>query len=215
MQPEKKVLGILAIVFGALALLGSWVPIINNLSFVIAIVGLVLGGVGLYINRQNTKVLAIVGTALSVGSILIVIGTQMIYGQAIKTAGEVTKTVIEASSEIEEAASSASSELKEVTSSASSAVEEITEGEFKWTKASFDALTVGDTLSGAGGESYDSVIKQFGKPESESESTIGDVSNKLVTYTTFNSGFKSVSLSFSKQPDGQFLLSSKSATGLE
>ena len=142
MQPEKKVLGILAIVFGALALLGSWVPIINNISFVIAIVGLVLGGVGLYINRQNTKVLAIVGTALSVGSILIVIGTQMIYGQAIKTAGEVAKTVIEASSEIEEAASSASSELKEVASSASSAVEEITECEFKLTKASFDALTV-------------------------------------------------------------------------
>lgn len=213
MQPEKKVLGILAIVFGALALLGSWVPIINNLSFVIAIVGLVLGGVGLYINRQNTKVLAIVGTALSVGSILIVIGTQMIYGQALKTAGEVTKTVIEASSEIEEVTSSASSELKEVASSASSAVEEMTE--FKWTKESFDTLTVGDTLSGAGGANYDSVIKQFGKPESESESTIGEVSNKLVTYTTFDSGFKSVSLSFSKQPDGQFLLSSKSATGLE
>lgn len=215
MKPEKKVLGILAIVFGALALLGSWVPIINNLSFVIAIVGLVLGGVGLYINRQNTKVLSIVGTALSVGSILIVIGTQMIYGQALKTAGEVTKTVIEASSEIEEVTSSASSELKEVASSASSAVEEITEGEFKWTKESFDTLTVGDTLSGAGGASYDSVIKQFGKPESESESTIGEVSTRLVTYTTFNSGFKSVTLSFSKQPDGQFLLSSKSATGLE
>ncbi|WP_234702203.1 hypothetical protein [Streptococcus cristatus] len=33
MQQENKVLGILAIVFGAIALLGSWIPIINYLSF--------------------------------------------------------------------------------------------------------------------------------------------------------------------------------------
>ena len=33
MQQENKVLGILAIVFGSIALLGSWIPIINYLSF--------------------------------------------------------------------------------------------------------------------------------------------------------------------------------------
>lgn len=32
MEQERKVLGILAIVFGGIALVGSWMPIINNLS---------------------------------------------------------------------------------------------------------------------------------------------------------------------------------------
>lgn len=40
-QDESKVLGILAIVFGGIALIGSWIPILNNLSFVIGIVALI------------------------------------------------------------------------------------------------------------------------------------------------------------------------------
>ena len=32
-QKEEKILGILAIIFGALALLGSWIPIVNILAF--------------------------------------------------------------------------------------------------------------------------------------------------------------------------------------
>ena len=51
MNEERKVLGILAIIFGAISLFGSWMPIINNLSFVIAILALILGLIGLAINR--------------------------------------------------------------------------------------------------------------------------------------------------------------------
>ena len=55
MNEERKVLGILAIIFGAIALFGSWMPIINNLSFVIAILALILGLIGLAINRKRPK----------------------------------------------------------------------------------------------------------------------------------------------------------------
>lgn len=66
MNEERKVLGILAIIFGAIALFGSWMPIINNLSFVIAILALILGLIGLAINRKRPKMLAIIGTVLAV-----------------------------------------------------------------------------------------------------------------------------------------------------
>ena len=78
MNEERKVLGILAIIFGAIALFGSWMPIINNLSFVIAILALILGLIGLAINRKRPKMLAIIGTVLAVVSMVIVIATQLI-----------------------------------------------------------------------------------------------------------------------------------------
>lgn len=54
MKPEEqKVLGILATIFGAIALLGSWIPFINYLSFFIAIVALILGIIGLIVNLKN------------------------------------------------------------------------------------------------------------------------------------------------------------------
>lgn len=56
MKPEEqKVLGILATIFGAIALLGSWIPFINYLSFFIAIVAFILGIIGLIVNLKKRK----------------------------------------------------------------------------------------------------------------------------------------------------------------
>ena len=64
MQQENKVLGILAIVFGAIALLGSWIPIINYLSFFIGTIALILAIIGLIINQKKQKTLAIIGSVI-------------------------------------------------------------------------------------------------------------------------------------------------------
>ena len=90
MKQESKVLGILAIIFGAIALLGSWVPIINNISFLFAILALIFGIIGLFVNRKRTKTLAIIGTVISVVSIIIVLATQAMYA---KSLDEVSKSV--------------------------------------------------------------------------------------------------------------------------
>ena len=42
-QDEKKVLGIIALVFGGIALITSWMPFINNASAILAIVGFIVG----------------------------------------------------------------------------------------------------------------------------------------------------------------------------
>lgn len=198
MKQESKVLGILAIIFGAIALLGSWVPIINNISFLFAIVALIFGIIGLFVNRKRPKTLAIIGTVLSIVSIAIVLGTQAMYA---KSLDEVSKSV-------EQSVSSSTSSIE------SSQKEE--DDKFNWTKEQFDALVTGDiTNRGAGGSKYDDIIKEHGEPSDTTTSTIDDYESKTISYTSFGTKYKAVILTFAKQDDGTFLLTSKVGNGLE
>nr|DAD91094.1 MAG TPA: Sigma-M inhibitor [Siphoviridae sp. ctkTE1]DAE10443.1 MAG TPA: Sigma-M inhibitor [Siphoviridae sp. ct2A828] len=198
MEQERKVLGILAIIFGALALLGSWIPIINNFSFILAILALIFGIIGFLVNRKRPKTLAIIGTVLSIVSIAIVLGTQAMYA----------KSFDKLSKDIEQSVTSTSS------SSDSSQKQEDTK--FNWTKEQFDALVTGDiTNRGAGGTNYNDVIREHGEPSDTNTTTVNDHENKTISYTSFDKEYKSVILSFAKQEDGSFLLVTKVATGLE
>lgn len=198
MEQERKVLGILAIIFGALALLGSWIPIINNFSFILAILALIFGIIGFLVNRKRPKTLAIIGTVLSIVSIAIVLGTQAMYA----------KSLDKLSKDIEQSVTSTSS------SSDSSQKQEDTK--FNWTKEQFDALKQGDIVNnGAGGTNYNDVIREHGEPSDTNTTTVNDHENKTISYTSFDKEYKSVILSFAKQEDGSFLLVTKIATGLE
>ncbi|WP_173275379.1 MULTISPECIES: CD20-like domain-containing protein [unclassified Streptococcus] len=198
MKQERKVLGILAIIFGAIALLGSWMPIINNFSFILAILALIFGLIGFAVNRKRPKTLAIIGTVLAVVSIAIVLVTQAMYAKSLKELGK----------NIEETVSSVSSSIE------SSQKEE--DAKFNWTKEQFDALQVGDIINyGAGGTNYDDVASVHGEPNNVTTSSVNDHDSKTVSYTSTGSKYKSVILSFSKQDDGSFLLTSKISSGLE
>ncbi|MGR8822375.1 DUF4352 domain-containing protein [Leuconostoc citreum] len=85
---ERKVLGILSIVFGGLGLLLSWIPIINNFAFVLGILALILGIIALVINRKNKKILSIIGTVISIVTIAIVLFTQAAYSHAMNKVSE-------------------------------------------------------------------------------------------------------------------------------
>ena len=198
MKQERKVLGILAIIFGALALLGSWMPIINNFSFILAILALIFGLIGFAVNRKRPKTLAIIGTVLSVVSIAIVLATQAMYAKSLDKVGK----------DVEQAVSSASSSIE------SSQKEE--DAKFNWTKEQFDALVTGDIMNnGAGGSNYDDVVKEHGEPSDTNTSSVNDHESKTISYTSLGTKYKSVVLSFAKQDDGTFLLTTKVATGLE
>lgn len=198
MKQERKVLGILAIIFGAIALFGSWMPIINNFSFVLAILALIFGLIGFLVNRKRPKTLAIIGTVLSVVSIAIVLATQAMYAKSLDKVGK----------DVEQAVSSASSSIE------SSQKEE--DAKFNWTKEQFDALVTGDIMNnGAGGSNYDDIIKEHGEPSDTNTSSVNDHESKTISYTSLGTKYKSVVLSFAKQDDGTFLLTTKVATGLE
>lgn len=85
--PQKKSgLGIASLVLGIIAIVGSWIPILNNISFLLAIIGLILGIVGIFSIRKGKvggKGLTIAAVVINVIAIVIVICTQWVFGKAL------------------------------------------------------------------------------------------------------------------------------------
>lgn len=190
-KKESKSLAIVALILGILALILSWVPIVNNFAAVLAVISAILGLIAIILNRKNKKTLSVVSFVISILAFIIVLATQSMYSSAIDSVG------------------------KQVSSDISSSQKKADEN-FKWSKADYDALVVGDTLTGAGGTNYNELETKFGKPSNSSESSSGDYTIKNASWDNMGSSkFKSVSLSFTKQADGTWLLSNKSQSGLE
>ena len=176
MKPEEqRVLGILATIFGAIALLGSWIPFINYLSLFIAIVAFILGIIGLIVNLKKRKTMAIIGTALSIASIVLFFTTQVLYANVYKEfVREFNRSYSEASASMER------EEESDLTDdSAYSIPEEEEDDNFTWTQKEFDALIEGDLDNkGKGGTNYEGIISKHGKPDSEFDFTLGGYDTK-------------------------------------
>ena len=212
MKPEEqKVLGILATIFGAIALLGSWIPFINYLSFFIAIVAFILGIIGLIVNLKKRKTMAIIGTSLAIASVVLFFTTQILYANVYKEfVREFNRSYREASSSMER------EEESDLTDdSAYSIPEEEEDDNFTWTQEQFDALIEGDLDNkGKGGSNYKDIIRKHGLPDSEFDSIIEGYDTKKITYIGIDDKIKTVTLTFVKQDNGQLLLVHKIAVGL-
>ena len=208
MKPEEqKVLGILATIFGAIALLGSWIPFINYLSFFIAIVAFILGIIGLIVNLKKRKTMAIIGTSLAIASVVLFFTTQILYANVYKDfVREFNRSYREASSSME----------RDLTDDIIDSIpEEEEEDSFTWTQEQFDALIEGDLDNkGKGGTNYKDIINKHGKPDSEFDFTLGGYNTKKITYISIGDKTKTVTLTFAKQDNGQLLLVQKHAVGL-
>ena len=211
-QKEHKILGILAIIFGTLALLGSWIPIVNILSFFLAITTLILGVFGITINLRSRKTMAIIGTTLGLISIVVILTTQVLSTHVFYDLAKTFRhpyTNITSSTDTE-----VYDELPD--SSTGEADDEEDTEFFTWSQEQFDALVEGDTSnSGKGGSNYKDIIRKHGIPDSETDSVMGDYEIKRITYLSISSDPKTVVLTFVKQENGQFLLIRKFAIGLD
>ena len=212
MKPEEqKVLGILATIFGAIALLGSWIPFVNYLSFFIAIVAFILGIIGLIVNLKKRKTIAIIGTSLAIASVVLFFTTQILYANVYKEfVREFNRSYREASSSMER------EEESDLTDDSSASIpEEEEEDTFTWTQEQFDALIEGDLDNkGKGGTNYKDIIRKHGLPDSEFDSIIEGYDTKKITYIGIDDRIKTVTLTFVKQDNGQLLLVHKIAVGL-
>ena len=211
-QKEQKLLGILAIIFGALALLGSWIPIVNILSFFLAIATLILGVFGIALNLRNRKTLAIIGTTLGLISIVLVLITQVlstnIFTDFARTFSHPYRNIT-SSTDAEDYGELPDSSIGEEDD------EEDTEY-FTWSQEQFDALIEGDPSNqGQGGSNYKDIISEHGIPDSEVDSSDSDYETKRITYLSLGSPSKAVVLNFVKQKNGQFRLIHKFAVGLD
>ena len=212
MKPEEqKVLGILATIFGAIALLGSWIPFINYLSFFIAIVALILGIIGLIVNLKKRKTMAIIGTSLAIASVVLFFTAQVLYANVYKEfAREFNRSYSEASASMER------EEESDLTDDSDYSIPEEEEDDtFTWTQEQFDALIEGDLDNkGKGGTNYEDIINKHGKPDSEFDFTLGGYDTKKITYISIGYKTKTVTLTFAKQDNGELLLVQKHAVGL-
>ena len=201
MKPEEeRVLGILATIFGAIALLGSWIPFINYPSLFIGIVAFILGIIGLIVNLKKRKTMAIIGTSLAVASVVLFFTTQVLYADVYKEyAREFNRSYIDTSASMEREEESGS-----------------TDDTFAWIQEQFDALIEGDLDNkGKGGTTYEDIINKHGKPDSEFDFTLGGYNTKKITYISIGDKIKTVTLTFAKQDNGELLLVQKHAVGLE
>ena len=211
-QKEEKILGIIAIILGTLALLGSWLPISSVLSFFFAIIAIGLGVFGIILNLQNRKILAIIGTALGIGSIFLVLTTQVLPSGVFTDLARNFRHPYRSLTSL--------TEDDDFGTLPNNSIDEDEDDEdtdsFTWTKEQFDALIEGDTANrGKGGSNYKDIISKHGLPDSEIESTSGDYDIKRITYLSLGSNTKTVVLTFAKQENGQFLLIRKFALGLD
>ena len=211
-QKEEKILGIFAIIFGTLALLGSWLPIISILAFFFAIIAIALGVFGIGLNLKNRKILAIIGTSLGILSIFLVLMTQILPSGLFTDLAKNFRhpyrslTSLTEDDDFGTLPDNSTDEDKD---------DEDTDS-FTWTKEQFDALIEGDTANrGKGGSNYKDIISKHGLPDSEIESTSGSYDIKKITYLSLGSNTKTVVLTFAKQENGQFLLVRKFALGLD
>ena len=77
---------IVGLVLGILAIVTSWVPIVNNLSFIIGAIGLVfsvVGVVGTVRGTKGGKGLAIAALVVNALSLVIVLGLQSSWSAAL------------------------------------------------------------------------------------------------------------------------------------
>ena len=208
-QEEYKTLGILAVIFGAGALLSSRIPIINSLAFLLGFVALILGVIGIGLNLQNQKTLAMIGSSFGLISIIIVLISQLLF------------TPIFADF-IRGYRSSSNYLMEEPTNEdwPNSIIDEYENEEeeeiFTWTQDQFDALIEGDPSNqGQGGTNYSDIIREHGIPDSVTDSNDSDYQTKRISYISLGSESKAVILTFAKQENGQFLLIHKFSIGLE
>ena len=212
---EEKILGIFAIIFGTLALLGSWLPIISILAFFFAIIAISLGVFGIGLNLKNRKILAIIGTSLGILSIFLVLMTQVLPSGVFTDLAKNFRHPYRSLTSLTE--DEEFGNLPDYRPDEDHDEEDIEDTDtFSWTQEQFDALIEGDTAKrGKGGSNYKDIISKHGLPDSEIESTSGSYDIKKITYLSLGSNTKTVVLTFAKQENGQFLLIRKFALGLD
>ncbi|MCI7551329.1 MAG: DUF4190 domain-containing protein [Actinomycetaceae bacterium] len=116
-EPQNRgtsVIGIVSLVLAIVAILGSWIPLLNNISFFIAIVALILGIiaiVSIHKGKKTGKGLVITAIAISALAIVVVLVTQFVFGKALDQVSE----ELESGPEVAATSSSTASESTETT----------------------------------------------------------------------------------------------------
>lgn len=196
---EKKGWGIFAIILGGAALLELWIPFLSHWTFLLAIVGLILGAIGVFVNRKNTKFFALIGMLLSLEIVIVSLYTDFVRAKTINHTQKINHTVKQSHSK-----SSSKKPTKANTAGTN----------FKWTATYFDSIVDGVTT-------YDEIVTNVGDPDKTSDGreydsqSKKDVSTEYCDWYLKDSSHKaSVSIQFIKK-HGTYIANYKVSSGLK
>lgn len=191
-QPKKNVLGILSTVFAGVALIGSWIPLLNVISIIFAIAAIIMGIISfvfVLMKKSNYLALPIIGVIMSIISIALANGVNTAVSDSLSdkdTSQKVSSSSSTSSDTSKKSSDTSSNKSSDDSSKSSSSVDE--NKEYK----------VGDTVSASDTEITVTDVKRnysskYGNPSDGQEFVkvtlkFKNTSNK--TISTVGSGFK-------------------------
>ncbi|GMR64723.1 MULTISPECIES: hypothetical protein [Bacillus] len=90
------------------------------------------------------------------------------------------------------------------------------ESKKKISAADVEAIKIGDSLTGAGGDKYEDLVAKFGEPDSKVESQAGDIKMIIVSWTKNINGDLGANFNVTfTEKDGQKLATSKAQMGMK
>lgn len=197
---ETQALGIVALTLAVIALLGSWIPLLNYIAFLFGVLALILGLIAFWIHRKGKKAPGIIASALAALAIGIFALTQASYARSLDEIFYESEYCYETDYDYEE--------------------ETLPESEFPWTQKDFDNLVLGDETTCAGGANLKDILAKFGDPSSTIKGSAETQSQKFETQKLWYideavDSDRSVMLLFVRQDNGDWLLISKAAEELD
>lgn len=160
--PSKSGMAIAGFVLGIIALLTSFLPIINNLSFLLALLGLIfaiVGFVGIQKGKKSGKGLAIAAFVVCIVSGVVVLATQSAYSNAINEATSPSTSTV--SSSDSSTASDSSTSASASGSSSSAAADTSVSAEYR--NALTKAQQYSDTMHMSKQGIYDQLTSEYGE----------------------------------------------------
>lgn len=114
-QPKKNVLGILSTVFAGVALIGSWIPLLNVISVIFAVAAIIMGIISfifVLMKKSNYLALPIIGIVISIISIALANGVNTAVSDSLsnKDTSQKVSSSSSASSESSKKSSGSSSQ---------------------------------------------------------------------------------------------------------
>lgn len=100
-EKKRSISAVTALVIAIISLLLSAIPIINNFAFVLAVIAIIFGFIGLSGTRKGKKKgrkMAIISLILAVLACVIVLASQEFYGNSLDKAGKDIQTSVDNSS---------------------------------------------------------------------------------------------------------------------
>ncbi|MBP5530716.1 MAG: hypothetical protein J6Y54_01615 [Lentisphaeria bacterium] len=81
-------MGVASLVLGIISIVFCWIPFLNWIALILAIVGLILGAVGINVNKKNGKPVgcAIAGLVLSIISVVAILLWVLVFAAAVAAA---------------------------------------------------------------------------------------------------------------------------------